>query len=91
MTENEARGYSMKNADEKADAALGRAEALMIVVVHMMRAISAGRTGEDAYRVLAEGLEADAENFKNVPMVQQQATLMQLEMLAKTFRGPASE
>ena len=91
MTENEGSGYAMTNADDKAEVALGRAEALRIVILHMMRAISAGRTGEEAYRVASEGIEADVASYKGLPTLQHKALVMELTMLAATFRGPVSD
>lgn len=66
----------------------GRAQAFEIAILQMMRVISQGLTGEDAYQHLARGLRADAENLKMMPGDMGKAGHYQLTMLASVCEQP---
>jgi hypothetical protein len=90
MTENGS-GCATSSADERAVAAEGRADGLQLAMIGMMRVISGGQTGKDAYQTVAEYLQAQAkgqESLFNLPGLaglRAQATHFQLNYLAGVF------
>lgn len=83
--ENDGAGYVVTSPEEHGIAADGKVQGLEIALIHMMRVISHGLQGEEAYQFLARGLRADAENFKRIPGLYAKAAHFQLDSLAGIF------
>ena len=67
------------------EASQGRILGLEIAVIQMMRVISQGLQGEDAYQHLSRGLRADAENLHAAPGELSKAAESELTYLASIF------
>lgn len=81
-------GYSAVGFDQQLQAAEGKIDAHRTALIQIMRIISAGRTGEDAYQGLATGLRADAQMLSGSSNVRFQAAHLELTFLAGVFEQP---
>lgn len=88
-TDEKRPGWSASNETERLDAAMGISDAHRIVILHMIRAISQGLSGEEAYEKIAAGLEADSNARR--PGVQGDAMHGELHFLTSIFRGKPSQ
>lgn len=86
MTDDDS--YGVSTTEDYAQASAGQIRALEIALVQMMRVISQGLKGEEAYEHIARGLRADAESLKMMPGLQGKAFRSQLNSLASTFEQP---
>lgn len=78
-------GYFASTTEERAMAAEGRADALQAALIVMMRVISQGLQGQDAYDAASADLKAEAEQYKGMSELRFKAQHMQLEFLASVF------
>lgn len=85
---DQATGYSTSSPQEGVEALQGRVQALEIALIQMMRIITQGKTGEDAYQTLATGLRADARNVEAIPTLTMKAAHTELLFLAGVFGQP---
>lgn len=78
-------GYGTGSQAEQIEALQGHVRALEITLIQMMRVISRGQQGEEAYQALAQGLLADANVHKPLPLLSSKATAFHLHHLSQVF------